>query len=51
MTSSMPRWGVLVHAGGMRKLGEVYAEFTGEPIDYPPIAHDKKLAVDPGSAG
>jgi (1->4)-alpha-D-glucan 1-alpha-D-glucosylmutase len=29
----------------MDKLTEIYRDFTGEPTDFPAIAHDKKIAV------
>ena len=29
----------------MERLTAIYAEFTGEPTSFPPIAHDKKVAV------
>jgi (1->4)-alpha-D-glucan 1-alpha-D-glucosylmutase len=36
---------VLVSHEGMEKLNEIYEEFTGEPVDFPAIAHDKKINV------
>lgn len=36
---------VLVDGRGMEWLRSIYAEFTGEPVDFPAIAHDKKLGV------
>ena len=30
---------------GMARLTKIYADFTGAPIDFPSIAHDKKIAV------
>jgi len=38
--------GLLVAPEGMRRLRQIYGNFTGEPIDFPPIAHDKKLNVE-----
>jgi (1->4)-alpha-D-glucan 1-alpha-D-glucosylmutase len=38
--------GLLVSPDGMRRLRKVYGNFTGEPIDFAPIAHDKKLNVE-----
>jgi len=38
--------GLLVVPEGMRRLRRIYGNFTGEPIDFPPIAHDKKLNVE-----
>lgn len=38
--------GLLVYPDGMRRLGKVYGSFTGEPTEFPPIAHDKKLNVE-----
>jgi (1->4)-alpha-D-glucan 1-alpha-D-glucosylmutase len=37
--------GLLVRPQGMAELRTVYGEFTGEPIDFRPIAHNKKLDV------
>lgn len=37
--------GLLVRPQGMAELTKVYGEFTGEPVDFTPIAHDKKIAV------
>ena len=36
---------LLVRPHGMAELSRIYGEFTGQPIDFPPIAHDKKIAV------
>ena len=35
--------GVLISPEGMKELNEIYEEFTSEPIDFPSIAHDKKI--------
>jgi len=43
--------GLLVDQDGMRRLGKVYAKFTGDPMDYPALAHDKKLAVEQEALG
>ena len=37
--------GVLVKPDGVDKLGEHYAEFTGDTTPFPVVAHDKKLNV------
>ena len=37
--------GLLVHPQGIAELSTVYGEFTREPVEFPPIAHDKKLSV------
>jgi (1->4)-alpha-D-glucan 1-alpha-D-glucosylmutase len=37
--------GVLVSPEGMKELNEMYEEFTGEPVDFRAIAHEKKIAV------
>ena len=37
--------GVLVSPEGMTELDAIYARFTGQPIDFRNIAHEKKLAV------
>ena len=38
--------GLLVDPDGMRRLNKGYGKFTGESTEFPPIAHDKKLAVE-----
>ena len=43
--------GLLVDAGGMEKLRAIYGEFSGEPVDFPAIAHDKKIAVGQEALG
>jgi len=42
---------VLVKPEGLRALGRAYAKFTSEPIDFPVIAHDKKMAVNQEALG
>jgi (1->4)-alpha-D-glucan 1-alpha-D-glucosylmutase len=37
--------GVLVKPDGLDKLGEYYAEYTGDTTPYPVVAHDKKMNV------
>jgi (1->4)-alpha-D-glucan 1-alpha-D-glucosylmutase len=37
--------GVLVKPDGLEKLGEYYAEYTGDTTPYPVLAHDKKMNV------
>jgi len=37
--------GLLIHPQGVEQLSQIYVEFTGEPIAFPEIAHDKKVAV------
>jgi (1->4)-alpha-D-glucan 1-alpha-D-glucosylmutase len=37
--------GVLVKPDGLDKLGDLYAEFTGDAMPFPVLAHDKKLNV------
>ncbi|SNT22066.1 maltooligosyl trehalose synthase [Granulicella rosea] len=36
---------LLVKPDGLAALTQVYATFTGQPTVFPPIAHDKKIAV------
>jgi (1->4)-alpha-D-glucan 1-alpha-D-glucosylmutase len=36
---------LLVNGDGLREMTATYREFTGEPIDFQMVAHDKKLAV------
>jgi (1->4)-alpha-D-glucan 1-alpha-D-glucosylmutase len=37
---------LLVHDDGLRQLTIIYQTFTGEPVDFDLIAHDKKLNVE-----
>lgn len=43
--------GVLVKPEGMAELSKAYGEFSGEATDFPPIAHDKKIAVTQEALG
>jgi len=43
--------GVLVNREGLKKLGELYTEFTGDDTDFPGVAHDKKIAVEMEALG
>jgi (1->4)-alpha-D-glucan 1-alpha-D-glucosylmutase len=43
--------GVLVAPEGMMELTTVYADFTGEPTDFPAIAHEKKISVSQEALG
>ena len=43
--------GLLVVPRGMQKLTEIYAAFTQQPTAFPPIAHDKKIAVTEQALG
>lgn len=43
--------GVLVSPEGMKELNEMYEEFTSEPISFPEIAHEKKIAVTQEALG
>ena len=43
--------GTLIYSDGLRKLGELYSDFTGDNIPYPTLAHDKKLAVTQEALG
>lgn len=43
--------GVLVDQNGMKELTRIYAEFTGEPTDFPAIAHEKKINVTQEALG
>ena len=42
---------LMVKPQGMAELSRVYGEFTGEPTVFPPIAHDKKIAVSQEALG
>ena len=37
--------GLIVKRQGMAALTQIYADFTGQPTDFPAIAHDKKIAI------
>jgi (1->4)-alpha-D-glucan 1-alpha-D-glucosylmutase len=37
--------GLLARPEGLAELRTVYGEFTGQPTDFPAIAHEKKIAV------
>jgi (1->4)-alpha-D-glucan 1-alpha-D-glucosylmutase len=43
--------GLLVKPEGMAELTKVYGEFTSEPVEFPPIAHEKKIAVTQEALG
>ncbi len=43
--------GVLIYPPGMAELNDIYEDFTGEPTDFPAIAHDKKIAVTQEALG
>ena len=43
--------GVSVDPHGMGELRRIYGEFTGEPTVFPPIAHDRKIAVGQEALG
>ncbi len=42
---------LLVYSEGLRQLTGIYADFTGGPIDFQAIAHDKKLNVEHEALG
>lgn len=43
--------GVLIHRDGLKRLGEHYAEFTGDTTPFPTVAHDKKINVTQEALG
>ena len=43
--------GLLVEPTGLEALSKIYGDFTAEPTDFPPIAHDKKIAVTQEALG
>ena len=43
--------GLLVRQEGMAELRKVYGDFSGQPVDFPLIAHDKKVAVTQEALG
>jgi len=42
---------LLVDGSGLRALGEIYRDFTQEPVDFESIAHEKKLNVEQEALG
>src|SRR5580658_10386057 len=42
---------MLVHDEGLKELTNIYADFTGEPVDFKSIAHDRKLNVEHEALG
>ena len=42
---------LIVYGNGLEGLSGIYRGFTGEPIDFETIAHDKKLAVEHEALG
>jgi (1->4)-alpha-D-glucan 1-alpha-D-glucosylmutase len=42
---------LLVHDEGVRELTGIYSGFTGEPVDFDWVAHDKKLNVEHEALG
>jgi (1->4)-alpha-D-glucan 1-alpha-D-glucosylmutase len=42
---------LLVRPSGMTELTKIYGDFTGQPTSFPPIAHDKKIAVGQEALG
>jgi len=42
---------LIVYGDGLRELTDIYREFTGEPIDFDAVAHDKKLNVQREALG
>ena len=42
---------LLVSPEGMAELNRAYGEFTGQPTDFPVIAHDKKISVTEQALG
>jgi (1->4)-alpha-D-glucan 1-alpha-D-glucosylmutase len=43
--------GLLVRPEGLAELTRIYEGFTGEPVDFPAIAHEKKIAVTQEALG
>jgi (1->4)-alpha-D-glucan 1-alpha-D-glucosylmutase len=42
---------LLVHGDGLKELTAIYGEFTGEPVEFEPVAHEKKLHVQQEALG
>jgi (1->4)-alpha-D-glucan 1-alpha-D-glucosylmutase len=43
--------GLLVNGNGLKELTNIYGEFTGEPVDFDAVAHEKKLNVEQDALG
>lgn len=42
---------LMVYGDGLKELTAIYSDFTGEPVEFEPVAHDKKLAVQQEALG
>src|SRR5271156_2145587 len=42
---------LMVHDEGMTELTKIYSEFTGEPLDFAELAHQKKQMVEQNALG
>jgi (1->4)-alpha-D-glucan 1-alpha-D-glucosylmutase len=43
--------GVFTYGEGLKELTRIYRSFTGEPVDFAAIAHDKRLSVEQEALG
>lgn len=43
--------GLFTYGDGLKELTEIYRNFTGEPVDFDAIAHDKRLTVEQEALG
>jgi (1->4)-alpha-D-glucan 1-alpha-D-glucosylmutase len=43
--------GILIEPEGLKRLGQYYAQFTGDAKPFPVVAHDKKIAVTQEALG
>ena len=42
---------MIVRGAGLKELTAIYSDFTGEPVDFAAVAHDKKLHVQQEALG
>ena len=42
---------LMVYTDGMKELTAIYRDFTGEPVEFEPVAHDKKVTVQQEALG
>ena len=43
--------GLLISSDGMKELSSIYGEFTGEPVNFDDVAHEKKINVQQEALG
>jgi (1->4)-alpha-D-glucan 1-alpha-D-glucosylmutase len=42
---------LMVYGDGLKEMTAIYSDFTGEPVEFEPVAHDKKVAVQQEALG